>query len=313
MKLITQPDDGLTPLLSAVRAAKTSIELIVFRFDRKELEKALAAAVSRGVNVRLLIAHKNSGGQKRLRDLEQRLLAAGVTVTRTADDLPRYHGKMTIIDGVVYVLGFNYTQQDIERSRSFGVVTKDPKIVKEASKLFDADSTRQPYQPADKRFVVSPETSRERLTDFISKAKKQLLIYDERIQDKLIIRLLKAKQEAGVEIRVIGKSAKDEIPGIVTRKLGDLRLHVRAIVRDGASVFIGSQSLRKAELDARREIGVIINDPRLAGRVRATFEADWDESVVLDKAKEKKVLEGEKKEKDEKKKEEKAAMAAASA
>ena len=41
------------------------------------------------VKVRALIAHTNSGGEKRLRQLEMRMLQAGVTVTRTADDLAR--------------------------------------------------------------------------------------------------------------------------------------------------------------------------------------------------------------------------------
>ena len=86
-----------------------------------------------------------------------------MTVTRTADDLPRYHGKMTIIDDELFVLGFNFTRQDIERSRSFGLITRDKKLVKEAAALFEADATRQPYTPRHDRFVVSPDTSRERL------------------------------------------------------------------------------------------------------------------------------------------------------
>jgi cardiolipin synthase len=274
VKLIIQPDDGLKPLLKAVRNAKRNIDLVVFRFDRTELEKALAAAVARGVVVRLLIAQKNGGGEKSLRALEQRLLEAGATITRTADDLPRYHGKMTLIDGTLFVLGFNYTRQDIERSRSFGLVTKDAKLVREGSRLFEADSTRQVYTPGDKRFVVSPETSRERITEFIGSAKKELLIYDERIQDKLILRLIRERLDAGVDIRVIGKIDK-AIQGIPTCKPQDLRLHVRAIVRDGNAVFLGSQSLRKAELDARREIGLMISDKRLAAAIRAVFEEDW--------------------------------------
>src|SRR5690606_2146911 len=112
-----------------------------------ELEKALAAAVERGVPVRALIAHTNRGGERRLRELEQRLLAAGVTVARTADDLPRYHGKMLIADGVLYVLGFNFTRLDIEKSRSFGIATRQRALVREASALFEADRTRQPYSP----------------------------------------------------------------------------------------------------------------------------------------------------------------------
>jgi cardiolipin synthase len=274
VKLIVQPEDGLTPLVKAIQKAKTSIAVVIFRFDRVDLEKALAAAVARGVAVRVLIAHTNGGGEKRLRKLEPRLLAAGVTVTRTADDLPRYHGKMTIVDDALFVLGFNYTRADIERSRSFGIVTRDAKLHKEALALFEADSTRQPYTPGHDRLVVSPDTSRERLSGLIGRTRKQLLIYDERISDKLIMRLLRERAEAGVEIRVIGKVSKT-VPGVVTRSLPDLRMHVRAIISDGVTAFVGSQSLRKPELDERREIGVILKDARIAKRMADVFEADW--------------------------------------
>lgn len=274
MKLIVQPDDGLTPLLKAVQLAKRSIDLVIFRFDRVDLEKALAAAVARGVVVRVLIAYTNGGGEKLLRKLEPRLLEAGVTVTRTADDLMRYHGKMTIIDDALFVLGFNYTRQDIERSRSFGLITHDKKLLKEAASLFEADSTRQPYIAGHDRFVVSPESSRERLTDLIAKAKRQLLIYGENISDKLILRLLRERVDDGLEIRVIGKLGKS-IPGISTRKLADMRLHVRAIVADGTTAFVGSQGLRKPELDERREIGLIVKDMRIARKIQSVFEADW--------------------------------------
>ncbi len=74
MKLIIQPDDGVTPLVKAVRRARKTIDIVIFRFDRPELEKALEAAVARGVVVRALIAHTNRGGEKSLRKLELRLL-----------------------------------------------------------------------------------------------------------------------------------------------------------------------------------------------------------------------------------------------
>jgi cardiolipin synthase len=274
VNLIIQPDDGLSPLMKAVRRAKKSIDVVIFRFDRVELQKALAAAITRGVAVRTLVAYTNGGGEKGLRKLERILLEAGVTVTRTADDLPRYHGKMTIVDDTLFVLGFNYTRLDIERSRSFGLVTRDKKLVSDARSLFEADSTRQPFAPGDGRFVVSPETSRKRLSEFIGKARKRLLIYDERITDKLMLRLLRERVDAGVEIRVIGKMDR-KMDGVSTCSLPDLRLHVRAIIRDGASVFLGSQSLRKPELDARREIGLIVTDARLARKMESIFEADW--------------------------------------
>lgn len=283
MKLIIQPDDGITPLLKAIRRARKTIDIVIFRFDRVELEKALEAAVTRGVLVRALIAHTNRGGEKSLRRLELRLLNAGVTVARTADDLPRYHGKLLLVDDTLHVFGFNYTKMDIEKSRSFGIMTRDKRLVKEALALFEADSTRQPYSPNHGRFVVSPETSRELLTAFVRQAKKQLLIYDVQVSDNLVQRVLQDRVRAGVEIRVIGKIEKGP-PGVECRKLPDLRLHVRAIVRDGTACFIGSQSLRKLELDGRREVGVIITDSRIARKVLSVFEADWAQAGAALKA-----------------------------
>ena len=275
MKLIIEPDDGVTPVVHAIKRATRSIHIVIFRFDRIEVQKALEAAVARGVDVQALIAHTNKGGEKTLRKLELQLLASGLTVSRTADDLPRYHGKMMVIDSEsLHVYGFNYTKLDIDKSRSFGIVTRDRKLVAEAMRLFDADFTRQVYAPAHPRFVVSPENSRTVLTNFVKGAKKQLLIYDQQVSDNLVQRVLLERVKAGVEIRIIGALEKD-LPGVKTRKLADMRLHVRAIVRDGGSAFVGSQSLRKLELDGRREIGVIVNDSRIARKLAAVFEADW--------------------------------------
>ncbi len=119
MELIVEPEDGLTPLIAAIKKATKQIDVTVFRFDLKELQKALESAVTRGVKVHALIAHTTGGGAKRLRKLELDLLAAGVTVSRTDDDLVRYHNKMLLIDReTLYTLAFNFTRLDIEKSRS---------------------------------------------------------------------------------------------------------------------------------------------------------------------------------------------------
>ena len=274
MKLIIQPDDGVTPVVKAIKKAKKTIDIVIFRFDRTEIEKALDAAVDRGVVVRALIAHTNRGGEQKLRKLEQRLLEYGATVSRTADDLPRYHGKMMIVDRTLHVYGFNYTKLDIEKSRSFGIVTREKRLVAEAMKLFEADNNRTAYSAGHPRLVVSPETSREILTGFLKGARKQLLIYDAAVTDNLIQRVLADRGKAGVSIRIIGALEK-ALPGVKVRKLADLRLHVRAIVRDGDEAFVGSQSLRKLELDGRREVGVVVKDSRIARKITEGFEADW--------------------------------------
>jgi len=278
VKLIIQPADGVAPIVKAIDKAKKFLDIMIFRFDRAEVEKALKAAVGRGVKVRALIAHTNKGGDKTLRKLELRLLECGATVARTADDLARYHAKMMIVDNaVLHVYGFNYTKLDIDKSRSFGIVTRDRKIVAEAHKLFEADALRQSYAPDHQRLVVSPENSRALLTAFVKGARRELLIYDGQVSDNAVQKVLADRAANGVQIRILGALEKD-IDGIKVRKLAPMRLHVRAIVRDGSEAFVGSQSLRKLELEGRREVGIIVKNGGIVRRITATFEDDWKRS-----------------------------------
>jgi phosphatidylserine/phosphatidylglycerophosphate/cardiolipin synthase-like enzyme len=277
MKLITQPADGIAPIVTGIKQARRTIDVLIFRLDRYEIARALEAAVARGVHVRALTAHQNRGGTKSLRKLEMQLLEGGVTVSRTADDLVRYHGKMMIVDGrLLHVYGFNFTSLDIEKSRSFGIITKNRKLVAEAMKLFEADFERQPYLPGYERFIVSPENARERLAAFIKGARRQLLIYDPKVSDDAMLQLLTERRDAGVKIRIIGKvESKWDLPH---EKYPGKRLHIRAIIRDGERAFLGSQSLRRLELEKRREVGVIVTDEAVVRQMKKVFDDDWAET-----------------------------------
>jgi len=243
--------------------------------DWKELETALKAASSQGIAVRALIAHTNRGGEPKLRNLETRFLEAGITVGRTADDLVRYHGKMMIIDRrTLFLLSFNFVHMDIDHSRGFGIVTKSPKVVQEAVKLFEADLNRQTYSAGHQALVVSPVNARKQLSAFIKQARKQLLIYDPQIADKEIMRLLENHAKAGLDIKIIGSMAARNA-NLPVAPLTSMRLHTRTIIRDGSQAFVGSQSLRQPELDLRREIGIIVRDSKAVNQLLATFEKDW--------------------------------------
>jgi phosphatidylserine/phosphatidylglycerophosphate/cardiolipin synthase-like enzyme len=227
--------------------------------------------------VHALIAFTNRGGEQSLRKLEMRLLASGISVARTAGDLVRYHGKMMIVDRKeLYVLSFNFTRLDINRSRGFGLVTRNPKLVAEAIKLFEADTKRQMYSAGNAKFLVSPVNARKELSRFIKGAKKELLVYDPKVSDRAMLRLLDDRRKAGVEMRIIGYVSNKRFP---VAELKRIRLHTRTIVRDRADAFIGSQSLRQLELDARREIGIIFRDHAVVKSLIRTFEDDWAAST----------------------------------
>jgi hypothetical protein len=127
-------------------------------------------------------------------------------VSRTADDLLRYHGKWMVVDGrELYVLAFNFCYPDIERSRSFGVITQNRAAIREALRLFDCDTARQPYEAGCENFLVSPVNARQSLAKFIAGTKRELLIYDPKVSDPAMLRCLLERSKAGVQVRLIGR------------------------------------------------------------------------------------------------------------
>ena len=162
---------------------------------------------------------------------------------------------------------------DITLSRSFAAVVRTPEVVAEAVRLFETDIARAHYRAGCDDLVVSPANARVQLMSFIRGAKKQLLLYEMKISDADFMQLLTLKKSEGVYVRIIGKvSSKNN--SLEVRSI-PMRLHVRAILRDGKEAFLGSQSLRKLEMEARREIGVIFRDSKSVREMVNVFEKDW--------------------------------------
>ena len=91
--------------------------------------------------------------------------------------------------------------------------------------------------------------------------------------DDDILQLLKTRANAGVRVRILGKVEKWTDAGFKIRVSWPAARP--CAVRDGRRAFVGSQSLRKPELDERREVGIVIRDVRLVKRLANVFEADW--------------------------------------
>lgn len=279
MHVIIQPRDGIEPLLDGIRQAGASVEIIIYRLDRLEIEQALVEAAARGIHVHALITYTNKEDLREIKKLEKRLTARGVRVTRTAEKLVRYHSKVMIVDRrQLFLLTFNFTFLDIHHSRSFGIITEDPVLVDEAAHIFEVDAEQTRRQPGIGHFVVSPVNARDKLSEFILGAERQLLIYDGKLTDARMIKHLENRAKAGVDIKIIGEMNK-RVKGIQVRKMPLIRLHAQAIIRDGRSVFFGSQSLRKVELDERREVGLITDDAEAVRSFSVIFEMDWGDII----------------------------------
>ena len=100
-----------------------------------------------------------------------------------------------------------------------------------------------------------------------------------------MLRALNERAKKGVEVRIIGSLGRKS-HHLKVRLLGGFRLHTRTIVRDRSEAFVGSQSLRKAELNSRREVGLIVRNTKVVSRLTDTFEADWSAKDTIESAEE---------------------------
>src|SRR5205823_10985084 len=50
-------------------------------------------------------------------------------------------------------------------------------------------------------------------------------------------------------------------------------------LHDALPIFLGSQSLRKLELDERREVGIIVGGTKVVSPLIAVFKEDWRTSA----------------------------------
>src|SRR6266851_2342491 len=262
MKLIIEPDDSAAPLHAALKSARKTLEIAIFRFVRSDIETLLKAAVADGVKVTALVADVNRGGEKNLRELEKRFLENGITVARTSADLIRYHDKYFIIDRrVLVVLSFNFTHLDIEHSRGFGIVTKNKVLIQEAVQLFEADCARRAYVAGTDNFVVSPANSRKVLRSFLKRAKKQLLIYDPQISDKETPEAAKNETEKALavlvhELQPLSTTVKRAVKKVAAQTGGEalpnkmVKSTVKKVVKKAVK-----QAVRAAARDARKAHG----------------------------------------------------------
>src|SRR4029453_1189812 len=105
-------------------------------------------------------------------------------------------------------------------------------------------------------------------------AGKEAAIYDIKVQDPAMIRLLDERARKGVKIRIIG-SLKGSIQGVAVYPLTGFRPPPRRFIRAGRRAFAGSQRRRCLQLGERRELGLLVSNPSGTRQLLHVFEADW--------------------------------------
>ncbi|MGZ5967849.1 MAG: phospholipase D-like domain-containing protein [Polyangiales bacterium] len=285
-KLVVEPDDGDTPILSAIGSAKKSLHLEVYLLTDGSTINALKKAKSKGVDVQVILEQKPFGMAGANDSAQSSLTAAGIPVHWANDSLYALtHAKFMVIDGAtLLVMTLNLSSSAFTSNREYAIFDPDPADVSEAEAMFAADASGKSILPTGS-LVVSPTNSEKTLEALIDSAKSSLDIEVETLGDSKIDDRIIAAAGRGVNVRILVNDATSSTTassvaalgakGIKVRKLGTLNIHAKAIVVDSARVFVGSENLTTQSLAFNREVGVITATPAIVSRIQSTIAGDY--------------------------------------
>ncbi|MGB3485783.1 MAG: phospholipase D-like domain-containing protein [Mycobacterium sp.] len=292
-RLIVQPDDGVQPVREFIDSAARTLLIKQFTFTEEVLLDAVIDRHAAGVDVRVMLNEKRSGGDRANDESFARLQAAGVDVSWASPKFYVTHEKSIVVDGTAALVAtFNLGVKYFTRTRDYGLITYDPGRVAQIVEAFDADWNHWDWTPrSDEGLVWSNCNSRLEMAQFIDTARERLEIQHPKYVDAVILDRLVAAADRGVKVRVLcggrhGISDWDILDtfaslrtlsrfGVKVHKQKNLRVHAKLVLVDDARALIGSMNIDRSAFDLRRELGLIVSDEESVARLQDVFAADW--------------------------------------
>ncbi len=285
LALITEPQDGIAPILRALAAARHQIDMVIYEDEDQQIDDVLAADKRRGVNVRVLLDDGFYGeGSSENAAAYSYLRAHGVAVRWSETSFALTHQKTLIIDARAYILTFNLTPSYYPSSRDFGVIDAIPADVNAIERTFNADYSHQPTTPPRGVDLLWSPGSQTALVALISSATGWVDIENEEMDSTAIEQALETDARRGVNVRVT-MTADTAWRAAFTRLAGagvhirlydaDAPLYIHAkMILTHAAAFLGSQNFSTASMDKNRELGIITTNATIRASLAATFAAD---------------------------------------
>lgn len=291
VQVFVEPDAGEAPILRAIGSAQHSVWVEVYILSDNNVLRALEAAATRGVDVRVLLEpHPFGGGDVTAQKDIEELNAAGAQA-RASDPAYYYtHEKALLIDGATaYILTANLSRSGLGGSssganREYGVIDTDSGDVTQVRAIFQADWDHTTPAITQTHLVVSPVNSRADLLALIGSARTTIQIEDEEFYDQPSEEALIAAAHRGVTVEVTlptgttGEAAdigRLSSGGVHVRLLTAPYPHAKLILVDGAVAFVGSQNFSATSLDQNRELGIVLADPTAMSTLIQVFGQDW--------------------------------------
>ncbi|MCV7227639.1 phospholipase D-like domain-containing protein [Mycolicibacterium komossense] len=293
-RLIVEPDDGMTPVLEFFASAQESLLIKQFTFTEDRFIDAVIERKNAGLDVRVMLNAKRSGGDRANDDTFERFVNAGIAVQWSSPSFYVTHEKSVVVDGkAALVATFNMCEKYFTLTRDYGVITYDPVHVAQIIDVFNADWEHREWTPAAfEGLLWSNSNSRLHMAHFIDSAQHRLDIQHPKYVDAVILDHIAAAADRGVKVHVLcgGKHGISEWDildtfaslrtlrrfGVKVHKQKNLRVHAKLLIADSERALVGSMNIDRSAFDLRRELGILESDPVVVGRLKTIFDFDWD-------------------------------------
>ncbi|WP_321505692.1 phospholipase D-like domain-containing protein [uncultured Methanoregula sp.] len=293
--LFIEPDSGRAPIIDAIDSATRSINLTIYNLNDKKIMAALENASARGIAVRVIYdAGKDPESEVTDRNLPrmQELESHGVLTRPGPAVFAKTHQKTFTIDGKYsLIMTCNLKPDTFSSTRDFIVRTDNLTEVREIGEVFDADWNNRTATYRVPTLVWSPDHARATILSLIEGAHSDITIYNENLEDPLVVENLSQAAKRGVLVRVLipdpaggGKKrlkAAENLAdsGVAIRQGTSYYMHAKVLIADNGTgsqrAFVGSQNFETQHLDKDRELGLLLVDPAIISGIQATFEEDW--------------------------------------
>jgi phosphatidylserine/phosphatidylglycerophosphate/cardiolipin synthase-like enzyme len=298
---MTPSDGGLQPVIDAIAGAKKSIRMMMFHLTVPDVENALIAAKSRGVDVKIILDAKNLEGRGSGATVAQRLVDHGIEITKSSPAFSITHVKAMVIDDArAIVMSLNLTRP-FDHTRDYAIVTDDATVVDEFLRVFQADidnaaaKTGNTPPLGSPALVWSPIDAESRIVALVESAGTSIIASTENLGDKPLGDALGRAAKRGVKVRLmapmcdLGNSPLRNLPYVddLDHANVDARvmpppstreqpyIHAKMMIVDGARGFIGSINFSENSMKHARELGILFDDHAAIVAFTNAFEADW--------------------------------------
>ena len=282
-------------LAAAIDAARSSVDVAIYKLDLWSIRDALIGAHRRGVQVRV-VAESDNLGEREM----QQLIAAGIPVV---DDrrAGRMHNKFVVIDGYeVWSGSMNFTVNGAYRNNNDLIRLRSTRLAENYQTEFDEMFTAglfgeavgfdTPYPSLSLNGVrvenyFSPDDGvAARIVALIGKAQESVVFAAFSFASDAIAEAMIAQARRGVVVSGVFEEEQyrsnqgGEFDGLRSAGL-DVRLdgnvynmHHKFIVIDGQVVITGSYNFSRSAEERNDENVLVIYDPAIAAQYLDEFE-----------------------------------------